>query len=382
MMTSAARSIPPRFTLDRDQVSQVNLSTPGPDVQLLAADASDRRFYRVHLLDHSVICMQFPSWKGGYGGDPLSWLGMQEALLAIGMPVPEVYLVDRDRAQIWTEDLGDAFLHSSLNGQSLDRTNPESANTLRLYEDSIDLLLQAQYPEIEPPAHPALGLAFDTDKLMFEMNFFVTHFVEGLLNRHNWTSTAEGQGVKKDMKELCVWLSNRQRVLCHRDYHVRNIMIHENKACWIDFQDARMGPHTYDVVSLIRDSYVHITEPTRTALYARYMSGLTAARARRNLAPILDLEVELLCMGLQRNVKAMGSFAYLAREKGKPNYLQYVIPTLDTLTNPTGRACAGFTLNSRFPTFMAFLDDLRGGALHADLQRVLNIAATEPKSQV
>ena len=61
---------------------------------------------------------------------------------------------------------------------------------------------------------------------------------------------------------LVAELAAEPRVLCHRDYHSRNLMLHDDRLYIIDFQDARMGPDTYDLVSLLRDSYVDLPEQT------------------------------------------------------------------------------------------------------------------------
>lgn len=358
-----------KFFLDERHLVEFDIGPGKPGVELLAADASDRRFYRVQFGNETLICMQFPSWKGGYGGDPLSWLGMQRALEAIGLRVPKVHVVDEAHARIWTEDFGDAFLHAGLPAEGLDMRDPRCEKIMRLYEDSLDMLIQAQYPERAPPAHPAQKLAFDYEKLQFEMDFFLTHFMEGLMEFSAWRETPAGAAVRQDMQQLCHDLAARERVLCHRDYHVRNIMVHRGEACWIDFQDARMGPHTYDVVSIVRDSYVHITRETRAYLFQYYLDKLNVRRTQRGLPPMdrTDYTRELLMMGLQRNVKALGSFAYLCRVKGKPNYLQYVIPTLDTLLQPESRATAGYDLRTAYPHFQRLLEDLRHGALAGQL---------------
>lgn len=302
-----------------------------PILRLIAGDASDRKFFRLENTERSAICMQFPKWEGGYGGDPLSWLGMHGALEAIGMPVPRVLHVDEPNCCIWTEDFGDHFLNAELSGDSLDATRKEHAQGLSRYHAALNLLVEVQYPRTPLPAHPALGRAFDFEKLHFEMRFFFKHFVDSFLGQ------AVPDAVETELTALCHWLDARPRVLCHRDYHVRNVMIAPNgELGWIDFQDARMGPHSYDVVSLVRDSYVRIDANTRAGLFAHY---LTAVNERKTLLglPVLDADdfhLECLHMGLQRNVKALGSFGYLATEKRKPSYLRYVPHTLETLVAP------------------------------------------------
>ena len=82
-------------------------------------------------------------------------------------------------------------------------------------------------------------------------------------------------------------LAGEPRVLCHRDYHSRNLMLHDGSLYIIDFQDARMGPDTYDLVSLLRDSYVDLTAPQVDELIAFFLAlkGGAAARRRGRVPP-------------------------------------------------------------------------------------------------
>jgi hypothetical protein len=111
-------------------------------------------------------------------------------------------------------------------------------------------------------------------------------------------------------------------VLCHRDYHSRNLMWRDGRLCIIDFQDARLGPDTYDLVSLLRDSYVDLPERVVDELIAYFLalSGRPAddAEFRRRF----DL------MALQRNLKALGTFGYQTTARRNPVYIQYIPRTL------------------------------------------------------
>lgn len=359
----------------------IQRETSQPYLQLIAGDASDRKFYRLQQAPMSAICMRFPKWEGGYGGDPLSWLGMHHALQTIGIPVPSVLLVDERRSCIWTEDFGDNFLNYKAKNNYLDIDTPTSAETYRYYLQSLDLIVKTQYPAISPPSHPAQKLAFDAEKLMFEMRFFIKHFLNGLmqLDVDETGDIAKWKPLVTDFQRLSEHLGSRERVLCHRDYHVRNVMICAGKAKWIDFQDARMGPHTYDLVSLVRDSYMQITPKTRRALYNYFLTELNLARERQGLAPLQthDFESEIMHMGLQRNVKAIGSFGYLATQKGKPGYLSYVLQTLDTILAPESLQNSGENLTQTYPAIYNLLNELRHGQLANLLQQKLCAELTQ-----
>ena len=117
-------------------------------------------------------------------------------------------------------------------------------------------------------------------------------------------------------------LAAEPRVLCHRDYHSRNLMLHEGQLFIIDFQDARMGPDTYDLVSLLRDSYVDLPEQTVDELIAYFLALKGESGAQRDFRQRFDL------MALQRNLKALGTFGYQTTARRNPVYIQYIPRTL------------------------------------------------------
>jgi aminoglycoside/choline kinase family phosphotransferase len=114
-------------------------------------------------------------------------------------------------------------------------------------------------------------------------------------------------------------------VLCHRDYHSRNLMLHDGSLYIIDFQDARMGPDTYDLVSLLRDSYVDLTDRELDELIA-YFLALRKGTGRSTSAEEFRTRFDL--MALQRNLKALGTFGYQTITRRNPVYIQYMPRTL------------------------------------------------------
>ncbi len=344
-----------------------------PALELIAGDASDRKFFRlVNNQSKNAICMQFPKWEGGYGGDPISWIGMHNALNKIGMPIPQILEIDETNACIWTEDLGNDFLSNILTENTLDMHNLNCLPALESYKEALMLLIKAQYPEVKID-HPAANRFFDFEKLYYEMNFFITHFLNGLLNLKVEENNKNWAGLFADLKLLCKKLELYDRVLCHRDYHVRNLMLKDKKIYWIDFQDARMGPHSYDVVSLVRDSYVDINWETRDYLFNFYLENLNLRRGSLNLKPIShsDFHLETLLMGLQRNIKALGSFGYLATKKSKPSYLKYVNHTLEILWSNNSQIHEETDLKRLMPDLFNLLDNLLNGNYSERINKII-----------
>ena len=112
-------------------------------------------------------------------------------------------------------------------------------------------------------------------------------------------------------------------MLCHRDYHSRNLMLHDGSLYIIDFQDARMGPDTYDLVSLLRDSYVDLS-----AAAGRRADRVFPGAQGRGRADEPEFRRRFDLMALQRNLKALGTFGYMTTSRNNTVYIQYIPRTL------------------------------------------------------
>jgi N-acetylmuramate 1-kinase len=182
--------------------------------------------------------------------------------------------------------------------------------------------LQRRGVELESDRYLPYGVAFDVDKLTWELEFFVKHFVEGY--RGASLAPAEREALGREWRVIVEELAAEPRVLCHRDYHSRNLMLHDESLYIIDFQDARMGPDTYDLASLLRDSYVDITDRDLDELIAYFLAftGPAGGAGANEFRRRFDL------MALQRNLKALGTFGYQTMTRRNPVYIQYMPRTL------------------------------------------------------
>jgi hypothetical protein len=117
-------------------------------------------------------------------------------------------------------------------------------------------------------------------------------------------------------------------VLCHRDYHSRNLMLHQGQLYIIDFQDARMGPDTYDLVSLLRDSYVDLPEDEVNDLIAFFLALRCVPGGTERAGDGNEFRRRFDLMALQRNLKALGTFGFQTISRGNPVYIQYIPRTL------------------------------------------------------
>jgi aminoglycoside/choline kinase family phosphotransferase len=186
-------------------------------------------------------------------------------------------------------------------------------------------LLQRRGEELASPEYLPYQIAFDVEKLMWEHDFFVKHFIEAY--RGVALPTAARDAIRQEWADVVEELSSEPRVLCHRDYHSRNLMLHEGSLYIIDFQDARMGPDTYDLVSLLRDSYVDFGDREVDELIA-YFLALKGQPLTAGEAATQEFRQRFDLMALQRNLKALGTFGYQTTARGNPVYIQYIPRTL------------------------------------------------------
>ena len=256
----SAPVLPDRVTayLDRS-----GLGAEATTVLPLTGDASDRRYFR-------VLRRNGPSRVLALHGEPfdseaLPFCRVAQLLAAMPLPIPAILDRAGDLGILLLEDLGDITLQAHLGAAP-------AAEHSRLYRYAVSLIeaLQRRGAELASPAYPPYGVAFDVDKLLWELDFFTKHYVEAY--RGASISAPDRDALKVEWRRLAEELAGEPRVLCHRDYHSRNLMLHQGELYIIDFQDARMGPDTYDLVSLLRDSYVDLSEATVDELIAYFIA--------------------------------------------------------------------------------------------------------------
>jgi aminoglycoside/choline kinase family phosphotransferase len=296
----------------------------------ITGDASDRQYFRVLLRgDAPQVLAVHP---GPIDFARLPFANVARLLAAMQMPAPRILGHSDALGIIALEDLGDVTLQAHLAGAP-------AAERAALYRQAVELVvtLQRRGAELASPEYVPYGLAFDEEKLTWELQFFTTHFVEAC--RGAALTVAEREALAHEYGAIAGELASERRVLCHRDYHSRNLMLHDGRLHVIDFQDARMGPDTYDLASLLRDSYVDLTQPEVDDLIALFLARSAGEGATAGGAAEFRRRFDL--MSLQRNLKALGTFGYQATARGNPVYIQYVPRTL---------ACARANLR-RYPRF-------------------------------
>jgi N-acetylmuramate 1-kinase len=283
----------------------------------LTGDASDRRYVRVLLQGRPSIVLSVHAGPITYATSP--FVRVAELFTLMPLPVPQIVHHDDALGVLGLQDLGDVTLQAHLGGLSA----PDRG---KRYREAVGLIvrLQQRGAELASPDYPPYGVAFDHEKLMWELEFFVRHFL--LAYRGALPGEPVREALRVEWTSLVDELAGEPRVLCHRDYHSRNLMWHEGALYVIDFQDARMGPDTYDLVSLLRDSYVDLPDAAVDDLID-YFYALTRGAAA-SPAESLEFRRRFDLMALQRNLKALGTFGYQTTSRANPVYMQYVPRTL------------------------------------------------------
>lgn len=292
----------------------------------LAGDASNRRYFRAVLrggLPHSLILMQLAEPEGfkqseeAVSGaanqiDELPFLNIMSHLAKAGVSVPRLHVYDQAAGLLYLEDFGDLTLAEAVRGA--DGPTVESR-----YKQAINVLVQMQVKATAPadPGCLAFHRSFDAPLLMWEFEHFLEY---GIVARRGQPIAADDEVViRNEFGKIAELLAGQPHVFTHRDFHSRNLMVDGLRLGVIDFQDALLGPATYDLASLLRDAYIQLDEALVDHLVEYYLDQLAEHRQvwtnRDAFRRLFDLT------SIQRNLKAAGRFVYIDRVKGNPKFL-------------------------------------------------------------
>jgi len=287
------------------------LGLSGGRLEVASVDASFRSYYRYQRGNQSYVVMDSSLQKESL----IPFIDISERLLEADVHVPQIFAESPEEGYLLLEDLGSRDLL-----QVLDESNAEI-----YYGKAIDEIIRMQQADTE-------GLPlYDKEFLRFEMELMETWYLSGHL----------GIALRPEEKKLIAEtidsvsaevLKQPQGYFVHRDFHSRNIMLTPmDEVAVIDFQDARVGAVTYDLVSLLRDLYIAFDPALveRLALRFRDKKGLDANDA--TFMRWFDF------MGLQRHIKVLGIFARLSIRDGKHGYLRDIPQTLRYIVDVGGK---------------------------------------------
>ena len=284
-----------------------------------SADASFRRYFRVTHGGESFIVMDAPPGKE----DSRPFIRISRMFFDVGLNVPNVVDEDLQQGFLLLSDLGSRPYLDELNSHTVER----------LYGDALSALATIQTCIPDQGTLPP----YDHTLLLTEMELFR----EWLVGRHlNMTpDSAQTACMDAAFARLADNALEQPQVCVHRDYHSRNLMLTErNNPGILDFQDAVIGPVTYDLVSLLRDCYIAWPR----AQVEDWMCGYHELALQSGILreehedPVRFLRWFDL-MGMQRHLKAAGIFARLNHRDGKPGYLDDIPRTLTYVVEVAGR---------------------------------------------
>jgi aminoglycoside/choline kinase family phosphotransferase len=274
------------------------------DIKKLRGEASTRVFYRVFFDSYSLVAMVYP----GENKEEISRIvKLTNVYKEHHIDVPEIEEV-LDNRIILQEDLGDLSAQRAF-------SIFEKEERKKLLETAADILIRLKGIA---PSHTEAVL--DTARMKWEMDFFLTHFAPDYLPYFN------NKSVRQDLRQRSYRMVEQIRPIdtfAHRDYHSRNMLIHKGRIYLVDFQDSLVAPSYYDVVSFAFDSYLDL-KSRRAFLFD----------CLRERGMVIDDEL-LYITALQRNIKALGTFAYQVRVRGNLSYKRYINRTLrHIVSNP------------------------------------------------
>jgi aminoglycoside/choline kinase family phosphotransferase len=306
-----------------------------PRLDTLAGGASIRRYHRVTLEGGklpSVMVMELgdnplKSEEAGKGAAPteLPFINVQRYLARAGAAVPEIFRFDTERGFLYLEDLGDITFESRV----ADAGDDVRA---RYYRQAIDQLVALQkFAAANPdPDCVAFSRGFDYDLLKWELDHFREY---GLEAQGKELTASERDEVETIFRRIAEELAAEPRGFVHRDYQSRNLMVQDvhgtQRLRIIDFQDALLGTRAYDLVGLLRDSYVALSPSLLDGLVAHFVEKATIDTTR--FQRLFDLQV------VQRKLKDAGRFVFIDRVKKNPSFLVHIPNSLDYVARSLSR---------------------------------------------
>ncbi len=296
----------PRLTQLHEWIKE-NLGNIEYSLDVVSGDASFRRYFRLITPHAQFIAVDSPPEKESND----AFVNVTHLLGAEGLPVPHIHYSSLDFGFFLLSDLGDDLLLNSLTTE----------NAEILYQKALNALILIQ--KTEATSLPI----YDENLLAQEMELFREWFLIKQLKLQ--ISEYDNTLLSETFKSLIKNATEQPQVFVHRDYHSRNLMnIDEKYPGIIDYQDAVLGPVTYDLVSLLRDCYISWPDEKVKELALIFHNkavacGIIIEVSEQTFIQWFDL------MGIQRHLKAVGIFSRLNIRDNKPNYLENIPRTLN-----------------------------------------------------
>ncbi len=298
----------------KDRVKEIIQDKVGSEIEridLMSGDASARCYYKATTTkgESFIVCTESPN-----GQQSTDFIKMN-SILNEKIKRPALVYYNLEESIVVQEDLGSESLNAYCGKHGTE-------DRINIYKKAIDGI--HEYQTIDKECLSIFdNRSFDNEKLSFEFDLAVENFINKYLG---YELTSEDLSTLKETKEYIIdYFEKKNKVICHRDYHGRNLMIRAEEVYHIDFQDARIGPASYDLCSLIDDCYFKLSESDKDILKDYYVAKSPFFKNKS------ELELEYNIVATQRIFKAIGSFTYLKYDKNKPEYERYIAFAFENL---------------------------------------------------
>ena len=265
-------------------------------ISVLSADASFRQYYRATKSDTSYAVMDCPPEKENLE----SFLLITEKLKNARLNVPEIFEVDREKGFLVMTDLGDNLYSKKLNDETV----------YCLYTDALEAIVKMQ-TKVDYSGLQDFDKYYEEENNLFTEWFLKKHLKIELDVSYEKEITLQFNKINSIIKSI-------PKTFVHRDYHSRNLLITDtNNPGIIDYQDAVIGPVTYDLVSLLKDCYVSWNDGLIEDMLESFFNRMKS----NTINNISDFRYWFEITGLQRHIKAIGIFSRLNYRDNKNSYL-------------------------------------------------------------
>ena len=272
-------------------------------ISTASSDASFRKYFRAKTLKNSFIVMDAPPQNESIE----AFLKINKILNSIKVNVPDIYKEDMALGFILMQDFGSDTYLDVLNAD----------NQKLLYSDSIESLIKMQ-----KFVKKDLCQSYTQEILFNEMVLFIDWYLKKY-KKIDLTNN-ENEKLLTCFETISKKVLSQEKFFVHRDYHSRNLMNQKsNNPGILDFQDALVGPVTYDLVSLLKDAYIEWDEEIVLDHAVRYWEKANTNKLITNLE-FLTFYKDFECMGIQRHLKILGIFARLSIRDNKNQYLENI----------------------------------------------------------
>jgi len=312
-----------------------------PDIASLQGDASDRRFFRIRQGCNHFIGLISPR-KNRFGLDENdSYFLIGKHLARHNLPVPRILWADLERGHFLLQDLGDCHLQRLVQLRRMDIG--------RLYSRAVGLLVKL---------HRLVPRGFQTefcfDGAVYSPSFVyqreLEYFRKAFLNGYLHLGVAE-EDLRSDFENLAETAgSQKASQVMHRDFQSRNVMVYQRDLWILDFQGMRHGPPSYDLAALLLDPYVHIPKRLQKWLLDYYWSGAREFMGCSHSQFLSSYHAVRLC----RNLQVLAAYGFLAVNKEKKQFLQYIPRAWEQLLEWRSRTVVG-----HYPKLNRCIADIR-----------------------